>query len=140
MLAVVVLSVVLFKILFLPIRVTGSSMEPSYRRGHLSLLNQWAYRRQGPQRGDVVGFQQADRLSVVLKRIVGLPGERVAIFRGRVYIDGERLKEPYAQGKGIRPRSPIRLGPDEYFAIGDNRTNTTYGVVKASEIKGKIVF
>jgi signal peptidase I len=127
-----------FRPFFQPIRVTGVSMEPTYHDGGIKLLHTRAYRRTAPARFDVVAVKVEDTLRVILKRVVGLPGETVAVRGGRVYIDGQRLEEPYASGRGIPSTpEPVRLGPDEYFAIGDNRQVSAYGVVRREEILGR---
>jgi signal peptidase I len=131
----------LFKVVFIPIRVTGQSMEPTYRNGRINLVNRWSYARQSPQRGDVIGLQADTSHLFLLKRVVGLPGETVQIVRSGVVVDGEPLAEPYAAGKGIPGmRQPRTLGADEFFVAGDNRSVTEYGVVRLHEIKGKVVF
>jgi len=123
---------------FQPIRVTGASMEPTFHAGQLKLLNTWAYRKGEPARGDVVAIRKQRNRTIVLKRIVGMPGEEISVRGGgRVYINGELLQEPYAQGRGIPPQSPIILGPDQYFAIGDNRRVTLYDVIRFDEILGR---
>jgi signal peptidase I len=116
-------------------------MEPSYRNGRINFLSRWAYRSATPRRGDVVGIRKQGSKLVVLKRIVGMPGERVTVRGGRVMVNGLPLQEPYAQGQGIpSTRLPLLLGPEEYFAIGDNREVTLYGEVDRSEILGKVLF
>jgi signal peptidase I len=136
----VAVSLVLFRGVFVPIRVVGSSMEPSYRNGRINFLSRWAYRSTLPRRGDVVGIRKEGSKVVVLKRIVGMPGERVTVRGGRVLVNGLPLREPYAQGYGIpSTQLPRLLGPEEYFAIGDNRELTLYGVVNRSEILGKVL-
>ncbi len=121
--AVVVLtSFVLFRYCLVPIRVTGISMEPTYRDGQINLLNRLAYRFREPVRGDVVGIRnQGDRF-VLFKRIIGLPGERVRISRGTVYIDGEPLTEPYLARRAPWNLREFQLGGGEYFVVGDNRS------------------
>ena len=123
--------------MIIPIRVTGPSMEPAYRHGNITVLNRWTYRSRDPRRGDVVGIRMDGTRRLVLKRILGLPGERVAVRRGRVYVNRELLDE-FGRGRGI-PGTPgeILLGPNEYFAIGDNRNLTAYDVVHGREIVGK---
>jgi signal peptidase I len=137
----VVVASVLFKGVLIPVRVTGKSMEPTYRDGRVNFINRLAYRRSEPRRGDVVGLRREPSRLLVMKRIVGLPGERVSLQYGRVYIDGERLEERYTDGRPI-PRVSIdrKLGVDEYFAIGDNRGLSAYGVVKRKDIQGKVLF
>jgi signal peptidase I len=137
----VVMASILFKGVLIPVRITGKSMEPTYRDGRVNFINRLAYRRNGPRRGDVVGLRREPSRLLVMKRIVGLPGERVSIRRGRIYIDGRLLDETYTGGHPIpRARVERELGADEYFAIGDNRELSVYGVVTRRDILGKVLF
>ena len=132
---------VLFKFLFLPIRVVGNSMVPTYHNGRINLINRLAFRWHGPKRGDVVAVQLDSSRLVLLKRVVALPRERVAVRAGRVVINGRILDEPYANVSDNPPsQREIALGPDEYFVIGDNRDISAYGQVHQHEVIGKVVF
>jgi signal peptidase I len=134
-------AVLLFQVLFVPIRVTGTSMEPTYPDGRVNFLNRYAYLRHGPKRGDVVGVQIEGSRVVLLKRVLGLPGEQVAVLDGRVAINGRVLEELYVKGAGqLRARESALLGEQQYFIIGDNREVSAYGVVQLGEIKGKVLF
>ena len=135
----VVVIFVLFKFVFIAIRVEGNSMAPTYRSGRPNLINRWAYRWHGPRRGDVVAVRAEGTYLVLLKRIVGLPGERIAIRHGNVIVNGQPLSEPYAHGREISARDEIPLGDDEYFVIGDNRDVSIYFTVHRREILGKTV-
>jgi signal peptidase I len=131
----------LFKVVLVPIRVTGRSMEPTYRNGRVNFLQRHAYRRRDPARGDVVGLQLEGSRLVLLKRIVGLPGERVGLRGGRVFINGEPLAEPYTRGHEVpSTRGERTLGVDEYFVIGDNRDESAHGVVRRAELRGKVLW
>ena len=134
-------SFILFKFVFIAIRVQGNSMSPTYRNGRIDLVNRLAYRRHGPKRGDVVAVRQKGHLLVMMKRIVGLPGERITVRHGQVLVNGQPLNEPYAKGSDVPPmRGEIVLGPNEYFVIGDNRDVSVYFQVRLNEILGKVVF
>ena len=141
-LIVVVVAVFLAqKWLFVPVKVTGRSMEPTMRNGRISVLNLMAYRVRGPQRGDVVGIQLKGRRMILLKRILGLPGERVRVLDGKVWINGQPLHEPYARGDQVPSTDQESvLKPNQYFVIGDNRDVTEYGNVDRTELKGKVLF
>lgn len=137
--AVLVLYFAVMRPAFLTTRVWGHSMEPTYREGRSNLVYRWAYRRAMPRRGDVVVLRKEGTLQRILKRIVALPGERVAIESGRVFVNGEPLEEPYARGRGIRSRE-LTLQDGEYFAVGDNRDVSESGRVRLDEIVGRVVF
>ena len=137
----------IFKFLLIPIRITGISMEPTYRDGRIKLLNRQIYRIRAPERGDIVGIQTSGPKVMFMKRIIGLPGERVEIRRNQVFINGEPLEEPYVVLKNLRrpwnyPEVLLRSG--EYFVIGDNRGMDQhlheFGEIEAWRIYGKAVF
>lgn len=141
LIVVVALMLILTKWCFLPVRVTGRSMEPTYRNGRISMINLLAYRRQEPRRGDVVAIQLQGRRMIILKRIVGLPGERVLIRDGHALVNGTPLDEPYARGRDVPPMNQeAELRSHQYLVIGDNRDVSEYGLVDRSEIKGKVLF
>ena len=114
-------SILTFGWILVPVRAEGISMLPTYESGSLHLLNRFSFIGAGPARGDIVGIRFSGPHVLYIKRVIGLPGEYIAIANGTVLIDGRPLDEPY-----VRRRAPwnvpgTRLGPDEYFLIGDNR-------------------
>ena len=126
---------------FIPVNVTGHSMEPTLRNGRISVLSPLAYRLADPRRGDLVGIQLHGRRMVLLKRIVGLPGEQIQVRDGKVWINGQPLHEPYARGDQVPSMDQASaLKPHQYFVIGDNRDVSEYGNVDHSELKGKVLF
>ncbi|MEW6156218.1 MAG: signal peptidase I [Verrucomicrobiota bacterium] len=140
-----VVSFVVFWYILIPFRVEGSSMEPAYRHRQINFINRFAYRTRDPQRGDVVGIQLAGRRVMYLKRLIGLPGERIAIHGGVVLINGEPLEEPYLKLQPARWMVPeVDLGPDEYFYIGDNRSMSQhqhqFDRITRDRIAGKVLF
>ena len=138
-----ILTVIVFKAAVLPVRVTGGSMLPTYRDGRVNFINRLAYRKHEPQRGDVVGVRFAGPSVMLLKRVVGLPGERIGFSRGHVTVNGKTLDEPYLLWPSNWEREPVELAPDEYFVVGDNRTmsitNHTFGITKRERILGKLM-
>jgi len=142
---VVVASVVIFKFVLLPIRITGISMEPTYRDGRVNFVNRLAYAWSKPKRGDVVAIKTTGMSIMFMKRIVGLPGETISIAKGIVLVNGQPLDEPYVVVK----REPwneraVRLGPDEYLVIGDNRATDRashyHGAVNVRKLAGKVLW
>jgi signal peptidase I len=123
-----------------PVQVLGDSMLPNYHSGERHFINKLAYRTAKPQRGDVVALY-APNGDVYLKRVLGLPGETVTFTNGSLAIDGQELKEPYVDTK-IVPREDEegKLGPDDYYVIGDNRATSVRGKVSKQHIIGKVVF
>jgi len=138
-----VLCVIGYSVSLLHIRVEGISMLPTYQDGSTHFVNRLAYLRHGPQRGDVVGIRLAGYHVMYLKRVIGLPGETVAFLNGKVLIDGEVLDEPYEKLPCDWTRQPEKLGPDEYFVVGDNRSMPielhTMGKVERDRIVGRAI-
>ena len=118
----IVTCIVVFNFILLPARIEGISMLPTYQDRSVNFVNRLAYRWHEPQRGDVVGIRLAGPHVMYMKRIIGLPGETVAFVDGRVLINGEVLDEPYEKTPCDWNCPPVKLGPDEYFVVGDNRT------------------
>jgi signal peptidase I len=145
-----------------PYRIPSSSMEPTlhcakpgaYCEGRSDdrvIANRLAYRFGSPERGQIVVFtapraaekcELGDGGSTFVKRIVGLPGEKVSERGGVVYIDGERLVEPYLDPsrRGHATGSWPRVASGHYFLLGDNRTHScdsrTWGTVHRSDLIG----
>jgi signal peptidase I len=118
-------------------------MLPSYKDGRVNFINRLAYRNHPPQRGDVVGVRFAGPSVMLLKRVVGLPGERIGFSTGHVTVNGKSLDEPYPLWPSNWEREPVELAPDEYFVVGDNRTmpmrDHTFGIAKRERILGKLM-
>ncbi len=142
------------------------SMEPNFHEGQRVVVSQFggvlsplladtAYAADGraaallgPKRGQVVVFYpDAQRQQEpLIKRVVGLPGETVAVHDGAVYVNDQRQDEPYIAGlttSCYAPCGPLTLGPDEYFMLGDNRPNSrdsrAFGPVPLAQIIGRVV-
>ncbi|MCW5556635.1 MAG: signal peptidase I [Verrucomicrobiae bacterium] len=148
LLVLVVLTVVTFHGAFYPIQVTGISMTPTYKDGERRWISPLLTRFQGLHRGDVVAIRTSGLEVLYLKRIIGLPGERIRIVRGEVHVNGEPLSEPYVAPNRFRWNWPTNgsdrlLGAEEYLVIGDNRSmpaNAHYfGVADRDRIVGKLV-
>ena len=137
-------SFVTFGWLLTPVRVRGISMEPTYRDSTLNLVNRVVYRGRSPHRGDVVAIRLAGPNVLYVKRIIGLPDERVSIVRGVVAVNGEPLIEPYVSKRQAWNYPEIVVGPREYFVIGDNRdmrmSDHDFGRVDARRILGRLLF
>ena len=139
-----VISIVTFGWVLTPIRVHGISMDPTYREGALNLVNRLAFVGRAPSRGDVIAIRLAGPHVLYVKRVIALPGERVAFVDGVVQIDGVPFVEPY-----VRKRQPwnvpeVTVGPREYFVVGDNRgmrvADHDFGRVDTRRILGRLVF
>lgn len=143
---VIFISLILFKFVLLPIRVTGESMLPNYNPGQIRFVNRLAYSKTSPQRADVVAVEFAGQEVLLLKRVIGLPGETFQVREGEVFINGRKIEEPYVKGripsnvpKKLGYTEPIPLGPDEYMVIGDNRKISEGYIKRRREIVGKVL-
>lgn len=127
--------------------VKGDSMYPALQDGDNLIVDKISYRFTDPKRFDIVVFPfryQED--TFYIKRIIGLPGETVQIDDGKIYVNGKVLSESYGYETISNPglaSSPITLGEQEYFVLGDNRNNSadsrepSIGTISRSDIIGK---
>lgn len=126
-----------------PLWASGISMAPSIADGELLLVNRVAYVFGGPRRGDIVAIRLAGGAAALVKRVIGLPGERVAIASGVVLVNGQPLDEPYVVQRAEWDVPDATLGINEYFVVGDNRgmsaRNHDFGTTHASRIMGRLV-
>lgn len=132
-----------------PFLVSGSSMEPSFEDGNYLLVDELTYRFREPERGEVIVFESPTNGSAYyIKRIIGLPGEKLVIESGqvKVYDDGgvKILEENYVASSGNSGRYETKLGKDEYFMMGDNRgfsfDSRSWGPLEKSAIVGMVRF
>lgn len=148
--AVLVAFVVVFS-MGMKISVIGVSMEPALYNGHEVLVNRFLYKMMSPGRGDVIVFLPNGNPNshYYLKRVIGLPGEKIQILNGYVYINGELLEEDESYDIIADPgiaETEITLESDEYFVLGDNRNASedsrsgNIGPVKRDTITGKAWF
>lgn len=128
-------------------------MEPTYHDGEYILTDKISYRLDKPKRGDVVVFRSPKNADVdFIKRIIGLPGDKIKIKAGKVYLNDQVLDESkyldpsvYTGPEGFLAENTEILVPDNhYFAMGDNRTQSSdsrdFGPVTPSEFIGKVFF
>ena len=130
-----------------PFIVSGASMEPTFDTGQYLIVDELSYRFENPARLDVVIFRYPkDPTQYFIKRIIGLPGETVAISNGNVLIttvSGQTMKlsEPYIKNVGNGGDMTTTLGSDQYFVMGDNRPESSdsriWGVLPRANIVGR---
>ena len=133
--------------LYQPVRVEGTSMLPVLEDQDRLFINKMAFRVGEVQRGDVVVFEYPrDHTKSYIKRVIGLPGDRVKIDHGRVIVNGRALSEPYVPARFTDDRSqPEMVIPqDEFFVMGDHRSISSdsreFGPVDRQLIYGKAAF
>jgi len=140
----IALAYVVFSYLLIPVRLQGISMEPTYTNGQIDFANRLAYIWSPPARGDAVAIRMAGPRVLYVKRIVGLPGERIEIVMGVVNVNGEPLVEPHVARKAPWNFPPVTLGADEYFVVGDNRAmrmqDHDFGRTTRGRIIGKMLY
>ena len=152
-------------------KVDGSSMDPTLEDGQYLLVNRLVYLRveldrlakivpfwtagegssrhaiHAPKRGEVIVFEFPDSnpnnpKKDFVKRVVGLPGETMRMFGGKVFVNEEVLNEPYLSHKDHSNASKVTLGEGEYYVLGDNRTHSndsrSWGAVPEANIRGKV--
>src|SRR5215469_8330532 len=139
----------LFIILFVyqPVKVEGGSMEPGLQDQERIFINKLAYKLENIQRGDIVVFRYPrDPRKSFIKRVIAVPGDKVRISSGRVYVNDKRLAEPYVPSDYMDAKSypETILPPNYYFMMGDHRSMSNdsreFGPVHRSYIYGKAVF
>ena len=138
------LSVVLFFLInavSARIRIDGSSMEPNLHHDEFVIVSKVNYRIGEPERGDVVVFDFPRNITEeYIKRIIGLPGEKIKIEDGQVYVNGEALMEPYLKVEPLYEGEWL-VQEDELFVLGDNRNNSSdshnWGMVPLENVVGE---
>jgi signal peptidase I len=123
-------------------QVSGPSMSPHVSSGEFVVINTLAYRFHTPARGDIVTFRHDGATpELYIKRVIGLPGDRIRIDRGVVYVNGTRLTEPYVEHSDDRSVPEITVPPDNVYVLGDNRAvsedSRAFGPVPDGALTGK---
>ncbi|MBS3957148.1 MAG: signal peptidase I [Clostridiales bacterium] len=111
-----------------PFVIPTGSMEPTIMSGDRVLAEKITYRFRNVQPGDIVVFDDpTGRHPQLIKRVIAVSGQTLDINNGKVYVDGERLDEPYLDGVTTEPGNllmPVTLADNEYWLMGDNRPNS----------------
>jgi signal peptidase I len=121
-------------------QVLGQSMEPTLHSSQRVVIEKVTYRFHGPRRGDVVVISSSGQSEMLIKRVVGLPGETIEVKDGRVYVNGERLAESWTMKPGGGHYGPRTVPPLHVFVLGDNRgasnDSRNFGPVPIEDIVG----
>jgi len=140
-------SVLIITFLYQPVRVEGTSMLPRLDDRDRLFINKFVYHFEAIECGDVVVFRYPrDPEKSYIKRVIALPGDRLRIDHGRVFVNGQPVREPYvpAEYRDNRSVAEIIVPPDEFYMMGDHRSISSdsrdFGPVDRSLIYGKAVF
>jgi signal peptidase I len=157
---------------FATTQVRQTSMEDTLMEGQHLFVEKLSYAFGDPSRGDIIVFIEnkypenyLDSIRIFLtdvrdilkpperktnirmvKRVIGIPGDDVDIYEGKVYVNGKELDEKYTKGVTFQREQPmpVRLKENEYFVLGDNREvskdSRTFGTIDRSQIEGKAVY
>jgi signal peptidase I len=145
----VLIAVLVILFLYRPVKVEGTSMMPNLLDQERLFINQFSYRFGigDIKRGDTVVFwYPEDTTKSYIKRVIGLPGDTVAVEDGDVIVNGKKLEEDYVpqEYRDDRPYPPTTVPPNEYFVLGDHRVSSNdsraWGFVPRGYIYGKAVF
>ncbi len=124
--------------------IPSESMVPTLEVGDRVFVNKFVYRFSEPEHGDIVVFESVEGESEdLIKRIVGLPGDRVAVFDGVLFVNGERWEEPYVNKLFPDNSSygPETVPEGDVFVMGDNRSNSRdsrfFGPIPMDKIEGE---
>lgn len=132
--------------LFKPFYVRGQSMEPNFYEKDYLIIDELSYRFREPKRGEVVVFKAPNGNDYYLKRVIGLPGERLKIENNKVIIYNEQnpqglaIDEIYLEDQTLGTIMQT-LGQDEYFLLGDNRDSSydsrRFGPISREDLVGR---
>jgi len=146
---IISLAISAFIIVFLyqPVKVEGTSMMPSLDDQERIFVNKFVYRWEPIERGDIVVFRYPrDPSKSYIKRVIGVPGDRIRIDAGQLFVNNEAVEEDYvpAAYADERSYSEIVVPPRSYFVLGDHRSMSNdsrdFGPVREGYIFGKAVF
>ncbi|MCL1464184.1 signal peptidase I [Argonema galeatum] len=129
--------------------IPSGSMLPTLQINDRLIIDKLSYHFQSPHRGDIVVFSPTDKLKeqnfkdAFIKRVIGLPGDKVEVKGGRVYINDKPIQEKYIEDKPDYQYGPITVPPNQYLVLGDNRNNSYdshyWGFVPHDRIIGRAI-
>jgi signal peptidase I len=145
---VIALLIIIFVLfVYQPVKVEGGSMEPGLEDQERIFINKLVYRVETIDRSDIVVFRYPrDPRKSFIKRVIAVPGDRIRIVAGHVYVNDHALVESYVPDEffDARSYSEIVVKPDTYFVMGDHRSASNdsreFGPVPRANIYGKAVF
>ena len=141
---IIILIIILLKMYVIsPIRVNGTSMDPTLENGDIMILNKIGYRITKIKRFDIVVIKYKDEL--LIKRVIGLPGEKIKYVNNTLYVNGNKLDEEfdktYTYNFSLKEIGSTTVPDDSYFVLGDNREvskdSRSIGFIDREDIVGK---
>jgi signal peptidase I len=123
-------------------RVEGYSMEPTLHGQERLVIEKLSFHFRPPERGDIVVLRVPNYgKEMLIKRVIGLPGDTIAVENGHVLINGEPLDETYINGPPLGSYGPTTVPADSVFVMGDNRNNSndsrSFGPIPYDDIVGR---
>jgi len=148
---VVFLAIIVMIYLFIlsPQEISGQSMEPTFFNAELIITNKFIYKIDPPKRGDVIVFKSPKNKEIdYIKRVIGLPGDKVELENGQYSVNDIKIEEPYLRpdtmtsgGSFLREGDEITVPEGEYFVSGDNRPHSSdsreFGTIPLQDFIGK---
>ena len=149
---VAIITVCLRLFVFVPYEIPSGSMEDTIMTGDMVFSEKVSYYFRGPQRGDIVTFDDpAGANRTLIKRVIAVGGQTVDLVNGKVVVDGVSLDEPYTSGKESHPLSrtapgvtieyPYKVPEGSIWVMGDNRTSSQdsryFGAIPVSSVTGR---
>ena len=138
LLLLLVLAWVIRQRVWMPALISGQSMLPTLKSGQIVGINKLAYWSRPPERGDIIAIWTGGELMV--KRVIGLPGDEIALRDGTLYLNGSPFQEPYVKFNEPRTIAPGKIGPGRFVVAGDNRPHTLVAVICQERIAGRLIF
>jgi signal peptidase I len=133
---------------YAPYRIPARDMLPSLHPDQVVVVRAGHYRRHKPERGDIVIFINREDGNPWIKRVVGLPGEKISISDGAVLVDDRKLAEDYVLRRNVtgaysREMPMLEVQENSYFLLSDNRDNSMdsrmLGTIQRDDLSGKVV-
>ncbi len=146
------LFIVVYLFILTPNQVKGASMEPTFHTGDYILTSRITYKFRRPQRGDIVVFKSPKNPDIeYIKRVIGLPGDKILIENGEVFVNGIKIEENYIsartnlwEGGYVKDGIPVIIPNDYIFVMGDNRPRSSdsreFGPIPISSVIGQVFF
>jgi len=122
--------------------VRGASMEPTLHDNERLVANKIIYRFQSPERNEIVIFRPPIGVKRnYIKRIIGIPGDKIEIVKGEVYLNDKKLEESYVKNRSYESMPPAIVPDNSFFVLGDNRPNSSdsryWGFVPRKNVVGR---